>query len=89
MKYKKFEVVGKDIRGALDKATEEEKINRIYPLDNQNTIIALYKSGFYNIGVCKIGEGKEEVEISKYNHSQKSIEEKIDEIEKLIGVKFE
>ncbi len=94
MTYKVFQLneeTGKILKERLEELVKKEKIDKIYPLVNEEKFTprtSVYKSGFYSIEVCQIEKNKQEVTISKYNHSEKTIEEKIQEIEEWIGFKL-
>ncbi|MGY4884093.1 MAG: hypothetical protein ACP5NZ_00780 [Nanobdellota archaeon] len=91
MVYRKFEITGDEFKEKLERLVEQEKIEKMYPLVEEKNFTprtSVYKSGFYTIEVCQIEGDKREVVISRYNHSEKTIEEKIQELEEWAGFKL-
>jgi len=91
MVYRRFEITGDEFKEKLEKLVEQEKIDKMYPLVEEKNFTprtAVYKSGFYTIELCQIEGDKREVVISRYNHSEKTIEEKIQEIEEWTEIKL-
>lgn len=75
-----------EIAKKIDKLYKNGNIQRIYPLNNVDSDIRVYKTEGFTIGTA-VNEEKDILEISKYNSLEK-MNDKLSELEKLIGIKL-
>jgi hypothetical protein len=86
-KYQSFDVENPESVKNLEKLAQQGKIEKIFPSGNEKSIMHMYKTDGFNIASYLHGD-QAKIEISRYSNDGLKMEEKINYLEEVAGIKL-